>query len=87
MDGKKTNQTVVTFLNRDEVDFLDKLGKDALFSTGSKVSRSTLIAWMVDLLKGLNINGQDIRSEQDLQKKLMEAVVLINEYKERKNEK
>jgi hypothetical protein len=77
MNGKKTSQTVVTFLNRDEVDFLDKLGKDALFSTGSKVSRSSLIAWMVDMLKGLNIDGQDIRSEEDLERKLMEALRLI----------
>jgi hypothetical protein len=42
------NQRVVTFLNRDEVDFLDKIGKDALFSTGLKVSRAKLISWLVD---------------------------------------
>lgn len=77
MDGKKTNQTVVTFLNRQEVDFLDKLGKDALFSTGSKVSRSTLIAWLVDILQGLGISGENIKEEKDLENKLIEALKLI----------
>jgi len=79
MDGKKTNQTVVTFLNRQEVDFLDKLGKDALFSTGSKVSRSTLIAWLVDILQGLGISGENIKEEKDLENKLIEALKLIEE--------
>ena len=77
MDDKKTNQAVVTFLNRQEVDFLDKLGKDALFSAGSKVSRSTLIAWLVDILQGLGINGENLKKEKDLENKLMEALNLL----------
>jgi len=28
---------VITFLTRDELDFLDKIGKDALFSAGTKL--------------------------------------------------
>jgi hypothetical protein len=68
------NQRVVTFLNRKEVDFLDKLGKDALFSTGMKLSRAKLIAWLIDFMKELNINGKDIKSEQDLEKKIREIL-------------
>ncbi|MFH1458670.1 MAG: hypothetical protein ABIG31_05895 [Candidatus Omnitrophota bacterium] len=68
------NQRVVTFLNRAEVDFLDKLGKDALFSTGSKLSRSKIIAWLVDFMKELNINGKDIKSEQDLENRIREIL-------------
>lgn len=78
MDNEK-NQRVVTFLNRDEVDFLDKLGKDALFSTGTKLSRARLIAWLVDFMKGLGINGDNITSEDDLERRVLEMVRQISQ--------
>ena len=68
------NQRVVTFLNREEVDFLDKLGKDALFTAGAKLSRAKLIAWLVDMLKGLNISGENLKSEEDLERRIVEAL-------------
>jgi hypothetical protein len=71
------NQRVVTFLNRDEVDFLDKMGKDALFSSGTKLSRAKLIAWLIDILKGLNISGENLKSEKDLEIKIMEVIKQI----------
>jgi hypothetical protein len=72
--GKK--ERVITFLNRDEVDFLDKLGKDALFSLGTKVSRAKLIAWMVDMAKGLGLDGQNLKSEEDLEARIVELIKL-----------
>lgn len=71
---QERRERVVTFLNREEVDFLDKLGKDALFSTGLKLSRAKLIAWLVDFIKELNINGEDIESEKDFEDKIMEVM-------------
>jgi len=65
---------VVTFLNREEVDFLDKLGKDALFSTGIKLSRAKIIEWLVDFTKNLNINGEDIKSENDFDTRVIEML-------------
>lgn len=76
------SQRVVTFLNRDEVDFLDKLGKDALFTAGSKLSRAKLIAWLVDFLKGLNVTGDNLRSEEDLEHRVMEALHKIETQKD-----
>jgi hypothetical protein len=76
------SQRVVTFLNRDEVDFLDKLGKDALFTSGSKLSRAKLIAWLVDFLKGLNVTGDNLRSEEDLEHRVMEALHKIEDQKD-----
>ena len=55
-----TNQRVVAFLNRNEVDYLDKVGKDALFSTGFKVSRTKLIAWLVDFIQKLKRNPSEL---------------------------
>ena len=71
---KEPMQRVVTFLNREEVDFLDKLGKDALFSTGLKLSRARLIAWLVDFIEKLNINGKGIKSEKDLEKRILKII-------------
>lgn len=64
-------ERVVTFLNREEVDYLDKVGKDALFSTGTKLSRAKLIAWLIDFMESLNINGQGINSEKDLESRII----------------
>lgn len=71
---EEKNQRVVTFLNRQEVDFLDKLGKDALFSTGMKLSRAKLIAWLVELTKSLNINGEGVKSERDFENRVKEVL-------------
>jgi len=71
---KETAQRVVTFLNRGEVDFLDKLGKDALFSTGIKLSRAKLICWLVDFLEKLAITGAGIKSEKDFDNRIMEVL-------------
>jgi hypothetical protein len=74
LDLAEQYQRVVTFLNREEVDFLDKLGKDALFSTGSKLSRSKIIAWLVDFAKNLNITGNNIKSEKDFENKVIDVL-------------
>ncbi len=65
------NQRVVTFLNRNEVDFLDKVGKDALFSTGLKISRAKLIAWLIDFMQKLHVSGEGIKSEEDFENKVI----------------
>ncbi len=67
-------ERVVTFLNRNEVDFLDKIGKDALFSTGVKLSRAKLIAWLIDLIKKLNINGKNIKSEKEFEEQIFNVL-------------
>ena len=54
---RKTHR-VVTFLNRDQVDFLDKVGKDALFSTGAKFPRTKIISALIGLLRWGNVTGQ-----------------------------
>jgi len=73
-DIAMTMQRVVTFLDRDEVDLLDKIGKDALFSTGLKVSRAKILAWLIDFLKDINLSGEGIKSEDDFEKRIIQKV-------------
>ncbi|MDD5254800.1 MAG: hypothetical protein PHR11_01950 [Candidatus Omnitrophica bacterium] len=68
------NQRVVTFLNREEVDFLDKLGKDALFSTGLKLSRTKIISWLIEFTKKLQLNGDNIKSEEEFEERIIDNI-------------
>ena len=44
----KAKRRVIALLSREEMDFIDKIGKDALFSTGSKLTRVDIIAALID---------------------------------------
>ena len=62
---------VVTFLNRQELDILDNISKDILFSKGVKVPRSTILKNIIDIVlisqkqKPLNYqNVTDLISEK-----------------------
>ena len=65
---------VVTFLDRQQVDYLDKLGKDALFSTGVKFPRTRVISVLIDLLRKANLSGEGLRSDQDLEERLLKKL-------------
>jgi len=58
----KTKDTIrtVTFLSRQQIDFLDSLGKDSLFYHGSKLSRSKILSEMIQFLMNLGINIKEI---------------------------
>lgn len=71
--GKQVHR-VVTFLDRSQVDYLDKLGKDALFSTGVKFPRTRIISALIDLARKVNLNGEGLRSDQDLEERLLKRL-------------
>lgn len=52
--------TTVTFLTREQIDFLDKLGKDSLFKYGRKLSRAKILSELVNLLITLRVSVEDI---------------------------
>ena len=65
---------VITFLTRDELDFLDKVGKDALFSAGTKLSRSKIISALVNVIRKLGIDGCGLSSKKELESKVIKAM-------------
>lgn len=71
--GKQVHR-VVTFLDRSQVDYLDKMGKDALFSTGVKFPRTRVISALIDLLRKVNLSGEGLRSDQDLEERLIQKI-------------
>ena len=72
--GSKQVHRVVTFLDRSQVDYLDKMGKDALFSTGVKFPRTRIISALIDLLRKVNVSGEGLRSDQDLEERLLKKL-------------
>ncbi len=52
---------VVSFINREELDFLDKIIKDLYFVTGKKIARSHVIKEIVHVSKDLWLKKQIIQ--------------------------
>ncbi len=52
---------VVSFINREELDFLDKIVKDLYFAIGKKVARSHVIKEIVHVSKDLWLKKQIIQ--------------------------
>ena len=48
---------VITMLGRQEMDYLDKLGKDALFTTGHKLSYNDILRGLIDFAMEAGISG------------------------------
>lgn len=68
---------VIASLNREQVDFLDKIGKDALFSAGVKLSRTQILAAMVNVLKRLRLTGQGVRTTEQFEQRIVEALTKL----------
>ena len=74
MKANERLQRVVALLNRDEIDYLDTIGKDALFTMGTKLSRIKIIRAMIEAMKELDVTGKDIGSEKDLKEEIVKRM-------------
>ena len=61
---------VVAFLTREQIDFIDKISKDALFSTGKKLSRTEIIQAMVETIRKLTFSGDNVKTKDELETKM-----------------
>lgn len=71
---KTIKHRVITLLDRKELDFLDKLGKDALFSTGHKLSYNEILRALIDFMIEIGLSGEKVGSEKAFRTKIMEQV-------------
>ena len=65
---------VITMLDRHELEFLDKLGKDALFSTGHKLSYSEILKWLIDFAMEIGLTGENVNAKEKLKEKLLQKI-------------
>ena len=73
-DKKIIAHRVITMLGRSEIDFLDKIGKDALFTTGHKLSYNDILRGLIDFAMEIKISGEKIDSAEDLKKLLLDQM-------------
>lgn len=73
-NGKKKRRRVIALLTREEMEFLDKLGMDSLFSTGSKLSRVDIISTLVKTAIILGVSAQGVSNKQELIQKILETI-------------
>ena len=66
---------VIASLNREQVDYLDQLGKDAQFSSGIKLSRTQILAAMVNALKRLNLTGEGVTTAKQFEQRIVDAMM------------
>jgi len=66
---------VIASLNREQVDYLDQLGKDAQFSSGVKLSRTQILAAMVNALKRLNLTGEGVSTAEQFEQRIVDAIM------------
>ena len=75
MTQAKEKLRTVTFLSREQIDFLDKLGKDALFYQSTKLSRAQTLSELVNFLMELGVNIKKIDlNEETLAKGLLRII-------------
>ena len=74
-NGNGPAHRVITCLNREQVDYLDKIGKDAQFSSGVKLSRTEVIAAMVNALRRLSLSGEGVATPEQFEQRIVDAIM------------
>ncbi len=65
---------VIAFLTREQLDFIDKISKDALFSTGKKLSRTEIIQAIVEAVRKMEVSGNLVHSQEELEQRISELL-------------
>ena len=74
-EKEELRQRVIALLTREQIDFLDKLGKDARFSTGKKLTHTKIISYLIDILMRLGVDGKALKTSYDLEEKIKNSIV------------
>lgn len=62
---------VVVNLNREEFEFIDKIGKDALFTTGKRLTNNKIIMAFINIMKEVKIDGKGLSSCEELKERIL----------------
>ena len=72
--GQIVTHRVITMLGRQEMDYLDKLGKDALFTTGHKLSYNDILRGLIDFAMEVGVSGERTDSAKSFKDKLIRQI-------------
>ena len=71
---EQSKARLIAMISRDEMDFIDKLAKDALFSTGRKLSRTEVVSALIDVMHEFPMTGRGIHSKQELHERILKVI-------------
>lgn len=79
MDKRQHTETpmthrVITMLDRQEMEFMDKLGKDSLFSTGHKLSYNEILRGLIDVAMETGVSGEKVNSLETFKQRLLQQI-------------
>ena len=83
---------IVSFVSREELDFLDRIAKDIYFSTKRKVPRSQIIREIIQMAKDLRSFGNDLikelsrQSQEHIEGQEMPLKSTVKRHKEGEND-
>lgn len=72
-DGLKAGRVVVN-LTREELEFIDNIGRDALFSTGKRLTNNKIISAFIRVMKELGVKGDGLYSTEELKNRILVAL-------------
>ena len=67
-------QRIGTNLDYSQVEFLDKLSREARFTGGSKLSHALILDTLVDVLAQLPVDVAGVRTKEDLRARIFNAI-------------
>ena len=68
--GLKAGRVVVN-LTREELEFIDNIGRDALFSTGKRLTNNKIIKAFIDVMKEIRVRGEGLYSSEELKNRIL----------------
>jgi len=71
MNKNTDKKRVVAFLDREELEFLEKLGMDSRFSSGRKLTKIDVITALIDAAMSLGISAEGVKTKKELVKKIL----------------
>lgn len=68
--GLKAGRVVVN-LTREELEFIDSIGRDALFTTGKRLTNNKIIRAFINVMKEIKIKGDGLYSACELKNRVL----------------
>jgi hypothetical protein len=80
-EEKEIKHWTIILLDRPRLDFLDQIGKDAIFSTGHRLSYNVILRALVDAAMDLGLSGEGVGSFEAFKKVVRDKLMIAHSQK------
>ncbi|MFC1624657.1 PilZ domain-containing protein [Candidatus Omnitrophota bacterium] len=68
--GSKAGRVVVN-LTREELEFIDNIGRDALFTTGKRLTNNKIIRAFIEVMQEVKVKGDGLYNAEELKNRIL----------------